>query len=125
MAYGSLFAAAISVLGRVRLVDAREVAALELLAEAERLAMPSREAAGSERDLVEVEVDEVAALVVRLLRRLLDVDEEPRPVLAQAHRAVDDEELLGDVDILEAALVGHRERRRLAVLPVWFGSPVP
>ena len=104
--------AAIAVLGGAGLVDAGEVAALQLLPEAERLPVPSREATPAERELVEVEVDEIPSLDVELLRRLLDVFEEARPVLAKAHRAVDDEELLAITSMsLEAlGLVRRRER---------------
>ncbi len=72
-----------------------------------------------------MEVDEVAALIVRLLRRLLHVEEEARPVLAQAHRAVDEVELLQDVDVLEVRLVRRRKRdaaRLVARLVRVFGA---
>ena len=65
-----------------------------------------------------MKVDHVAALDVRRLGRLLTSLEEARPVFAQAHRPVDCEELLRDVDVLEAPLVGRRQATaRVAVLP--------
>ncbi len=90
--------------------------------------MPASEAATPERELVEVEVDQVAALDVRRLRGLLDVVQEARPVLEQTHRPVDDEELLGDVDVLEAVLVGRRDgraRRGVADLVGVLGAVEP
>ena len=78
-----------SLLGPLHPVAAREVAELELLRLAENLAPQPRRSLGSHRDLVHVEIDEIAALVVRALQRLLDVEQEPGEVLAQAHSAAD------------------------------------
>jgi hypothetical protein len=99
----------VAVFDRRRLVDAREVAGLELLPEPERFAVPPGEAAPPEGDFVEVEIDHVAALQVRRLRGELDVLQETGPILEEPHRPVDDEELLRDLHVPEAVLVRRRD----------------
>src|SRR3954468_21256318 len=109
-----------SLLGPLHSVPAREVAELELLRLTENLAPQPRGPLGSHRDLVHVEIDEVAALVMRGLERLLDVEQEPGEVLAQAHCATDEEKLLrqGDVALLGLDVTRDREARRVAALPM-------
>ena len=74
----------------VGLVAAGEVAELELLPQAERVGVQARRAARAERQLVDIEVEQVAALIVQALQRLLDVEQEPGEVLEEAHVALDE-----------------------------------
>ena len=62
---------------------------------------------------------------MRRLSRLLNVEEEPRPVFPQTHRAIDRKELLRDFDVVESSLVRGRQRRaarRIARLIRIFGA---
>ena len=97
-------------------VAAREVAELELLRLVQHDAGQPRVAAQPDGLLHDVQVDEIAALAVRLLQRLLNVEQEAGEVLAQPQRPHDAEEhvLGGDVPGLVRQL--RRDRVALRVL---------
>ena len=108
--YGTWFDSLEAVLRRGRLFAAGVVAELHLLRQVEELPVPARRAARAQGHLVELEVEEIAALVVEVLRRLLRVGEEAGEVFEEAHLPVDDEELLRVVEGADAFLVGDGQR---------------
>ena len=65
-----------ALLRSLRLIAAREVAQLQLLAQPEYVGVQARGAARTDGQLVHVEVQGVAALVVNGLQRLLHVEQE-------------------------------------------------
>src|SRR5262249_32818962 len=93
-----------AVLRRCGAVAAREVSELELLIVTERFGAPACGAARADGGGVAVEVEEVAALGVGVLLGALDVEKEAGEVLAQAHVAEDEEELLLEERVAVARL---------------------
>ena len=93
-------------------VMAREVPELDLLLQIEPLAGQSGRTAGAERGLLDLQVDQVSALGVRPLVRLLDVEEKPGEVFPEPERAIDREHLVRERNAVGARL--HRGSDRVS-----------
>ena len=83
--------------------------------------MPAGRAARADRQLVDVEVEHVAALGVQALERLLHVEQEPGEVLEQAHVALDDEHLLRQHRVARVGLDVRGDRVAGGVAPLGDG----
>ena len=103
-------------------VAAREVAELELLLLSEGLALQIAPSRARRWWLVDVEVEQVAALRVEALERRLHVEEKAREVLEQAHVALDDEDLLRERGVAGPRLDVAGDRVARGVAPAASGA---